>query len=54
MITVADIEQAQQAWGDGIVAIATAHRDGGDYAERARVHVEALYCLLYTSDAADD
>ncbi|MEC7460755.1 MAG: phosphoribosyl-AMP cyclohydrolase, partial [Candidatus Thermoplasmatota archaeon] len=43
MITVADIEQAQQAWGDGIVAIATAHRDGGDYAERARVHVEALY-----------
>ena len=43
MITTADIEQAQQAWGDGIVAIATAHRDGGDYAERARVHVEALY-----------
>ena len=43
MITTADIEQAQQAWGDGIVAIATAHRDGGDYAERARVHVETLY-----------
>lgn len=43
MITTADIEQAQQAWGQGIVAIAAAHRDGGDYAERARVHVETLY-----------
>ena len=43
MITTADIEQAQHAWGQGIVAIAAAHRDGGDYAERARVHVESLY-----------
>ena len=43
MMTVEDIEQAQQAWGNGIVAIAAAHRDGGDYAERARVHVETLY-----------
>ena len=43
MITIEDIEQAQQAWGDGIVAIAAAHRDGRDYAERARMHVETLY-----------
>ena len=43
MITDHDIEQAQQAWGDGIVAIATAQLNGGDYIERARQHVEALY-----------
>ena len=31
MMTRHDIDNAQQAWGDGIVAIAKAHSDGGDY-----------------------
>ena len=40
MITTADIEQAQQAWGDGIVAIATILTDwckanGVDYSPKA-------------------
>lgn len=43
MMTYEDIEQAQQAWGDGIVAIAAAHLNGEDYVERARNHVETLY-----------
>ncbi|MAI08993.1 MAG: phosphoribosyl-AMP cyclohydrolase, partial [Euryarchaeota archaeon] len=43
MMTVEDIEQAQQAWGNGIVAIAAAHRDGEDFAARAHAHVETLY-----------
>lgn len=38
-----DIDNAQQAWGDGIVAIAKAHSDGGDYEAVARNHVETLY-----------
>ena len=43
MMTHHDIEKAQQAWGEGIVAIATAHQNGEDYVERARSHVETLY-----------
>ena len=43
MITVADVEDAQRKWGDGIVRIATAHRSGGNYAEIATEHVERLY-----------
>ena len=43
MMTHHDIEKAQRAWGEGIVAIATAHRNGEDYVERARSHVETLY-----------
>ena len=43
MMTHHHIEKAQQAWGEGIVAIATAHRNGEDYVERARSHVETLY-----------
>ena len=55
MVTVADVENAQLAWGDGIVAIASAHKTGGDYVQIARNHIETLYaCLLYTSDAADE
>ena len=38
-----DIDNAQQAWGDGIVAIAKAHNEGGDYEAVARIHVETLY-----------
>ena len=43
MITHHDIDNAQQAWGDGIVAIAKAHSEGGDYETVARNHVETLY-----------
>ena len=43
MVTVADVENAQLAWGDGIVAIASAHKTGGDYVQIARNHVETLY-----------
>ena len=43
MVTAADVEKAQQAWGKGIVEIAAAHDAGMDYVERARTHVETLY-----------
>ena len=43
MITIADVEDAQRTWGDGIVKIATAHRNGGNYVEIATKHVEDLY-----------
>ena len=43
MMTRHDIDNAQQAWGDGIVAIAKAHSNGGDYEAVARNHVETLY-----------
>ena len=43
MITVADVEEAQQAWGEGIVAIAAAHITGMDYIEKARTHIQSLY-----------
>ena len=43
MITVEDVEEAQVKWGQGVVAIASAHSSGMDYIERARIHVESLY-----------
>ena len=43
MVDEADINIAQKAWGDGIVAIASAHLSGGDYVGIARNHVETLY-----------
>ena len=43
MMTQHAIDNAQRAWGDGIVAIAKAHSDGGDYEAVARNHVETLY-----------
>ena len=49
MVTVADVERAQHAWGEGIVAIATAHSAGGDYVEVARNHVETLYAYGLTA-----
>ena len=48
MVTVADVENAQRAWGDGIVAIASAHKAGGDYVQIARNHVETLYAYDMT------
>jgi len=43
MVNLADVEHAQQAWGDGIVAIARAHSNGGDYVGLATKHVDTLY-----------
>ena len=43
MVNEADINNAQKAWGDGIVAIASAHSNGEDYVSIARNHVETLY-----------
>ena len=43
MIGVSDVESAQQAWGAGIVAIASAHSTGGDYVGIASNHVNSLY-----------
>merc|ERR1719482_1472195 len=37
------IEAAQKAWGDGIVKIATAHTDGGDFVQAATDHINTLY-----------
>ena len=43
MITVEDVEKAQAKWGQGVVAIASAHSSGTDYVELGRNHVESLY-----------
>ena len=43
MISVAEVEGAQQAWGEGIVAIAAAHTSGGDFIDLATNHVNTLY-----------
>lgn len=42
-ISKAQIEEAQKAWGDGIIRIAKAHTDGGDFEGVARDHIETLY-----------
>ena len=49
MMTQQDIDEAQRAWGDGIVAIAAAHRDGGDFVDIAKNHVETLYAYGMTT-----
>ena len=43
MITREKIDKAQQAWGEGIVSIAAAHQEGGDFVRIGRNHVETLY-----------
>ena len=43
MIGMADVEGAQKAWGEGIVAIANAHMNDGDYVGIASNHVNTLY-----------
>ena len=40
---------AQTTWGEGIVAIATAHADGGDYTARATEHINDLYAYGETA-----
>ena len=42
-ITEQQVTAAQQAWGDGIVRIATAHKQGGDFEQAARDHIANLY-----------
>ena len=42
-ITKADVYAAQQAWGDGIVAIGDVFQAKGDYTERASEHIQSLY-----------
>lgn len=42
-ITTEDVEAAQKAWGDGIVAISATHAKGGNYEQRAREHLDTLY-----------
>tara|TARA_Y100000768_G_scaffold185957_1_gene139311 strand:- start:146 stop:616 length:471 start_codon:yes stop_codon:yes gene_type:complete len=48
MVTETEVESAQKAWGEGIVAIAHAHSTGGDYVSIARNHVESLYAYGLT------
>ncbi len=43
IVDVVDVENAQQAWGKGIVAISSEYNLGGNYAKLARNHVEDLY-----------
>ena len=42
-ITEADVVAAQTEWGNGIVAIASVHSEGGDFAARATEHINTLY-----------
>jgi len=42
-MTKESIEAAQKAWGDGIVTIATAHTDEGDFVQAATDHINNLY-----------
>jgi hypothetical protein len=48
-ITREQIEAAQNAWGEGIVRISSAHTDGGDYVQVASDHVETLYAYGLTA-----
>ncbi len=48
MITVDDVKDAQRAWGDGIVAISSAHSSGEDYEKIAIEHVETLYAYQFS------
>jgi hypothetical protein len=47
-VTTADVIEAQQAWGEGIVAIAKTHTDRGDYTARATQHINDLYAYEMT------
>ena len=43
MVGMADVDSAQKAWGEGIVAIANAHKNDGDYVSIASNHINTLY-----------
>ena len=47
-ITHDQVISAQQAWGDGIVRIAAAHTDGGDFERVATDHITTLYAYGLT------
>lgn len=47
-ITREQVLSAQKAWGDGIVKIAEAHTNGGNFEEIARDHVTMLYAYGLT------
>ncbi|MEM7692832.1 MAG: phosphoribosyl-AMP cyclohydrolase [Pseudomonadota bacterium] len=61
-ITEQDVIAAQTAWGEGIVAIAATHTEGGDFEARASEHIQTLYAygtdgmpvLFKPTLAADD
>ncbi|MEM0962114.1 MAG: phosphoribosyl-AMP cyclohydrolase [Bacteroidota bacterium] len=42
-ITAADVEAAQQAWGEGIVAIGQVFSEEGDFSARAQEHIATHY-----------
>merc|ERR1719221_2269085 len=42
-VTLTMVEEAQKAWGDGIVAISKSQTDGEDYEKVARDHINNLY-----------
>ncbi|MEO1585464.1 MAG: phosphoribosyl-AMP cyclohydrolase [Planctomycetota bacterium] len=58
--TERDVVAAQKTWGEGIVAIAKVHSDGGDYTARATQHINDLYAyqlgdvMFKPTLAADD
>jgi hypothetical protein len=47
-IEKADVIASQEEWGEGIVDIAAMHAAGGDYAARAREHIDTLYAYGMT------
>lgn len=59
-VTEAEVLSAQEAWGDGIVAISAVHSAGGDFEARAREHIDTLYAygespvMFKPTLAADD
>ncbi len=58
-ITPAEIEAAQQAWGDAIVAIGQAYESGSDYRALAKQRIEELYAydlgpVLFNPTKASD
>ena len=44
-ITADDVRKAQEAWGNGIVAIGKAYTDGGDFVQAAENHLDTLYAF---------
>ena len=42
------IQEAQKAWGDGIVRIASAHAANDNFEQAARVHIDTLYAYGLT------
>jgi len=47
-ISKQDVLDAQKSWGEGIVAIADAHKTGGDFKGRATTHINDLYAYDMT------